>query len=87
MNKRALGIAITAAAVLAAFSAGAATAGTQQVYWRSIRNPSFDVVRPHNHLLLSDRKLRNMRWARWGPDTATGRGDYVATCYFLVVLC
>jgi hypothetical protein len=83
MGKRLLAVAITAGAVLAGFSAGIATAGTQQVYWRSIRNPSFDVVRPHNHLLLSDRKLRNMRWSRWGPDTATGRGDYVATCYFL----
>ncbi len=83
MGKRSLAMAITAVAVLAACSAGVATAGAQQVYWRSIRNPSFDVVRPHNHLLLSDRKLRNMRWSRWGPDAATGRGDYVATCYFL----
>jgi hypothetical protein len=55
-----------------------------EVYWRSIRNgsPSIDVVQPRYHSLLSDLLLRNMRWSRWGPNSADGRGKYLATCYF-----
>lgn len=89
MRKRSIAMVITAAALAVAASTGSgvATAGGSQVYWRAIRNgslqnPSIDVVRPRYHSLLSDRKLRNMRWSRWGPSTADGRGNYVATCYF-----
>jgi hypothetical protein len=84
---RARWTAIAFVAAMAVIVAGMPTgiASGSQVYWRSIRNgpPSIDVVNPSYHQLLSDRSLRHMHWSHWGPGTATGRGQYVASCYFI----